>query len=156
MHFSMEISGFQFNDSLFQNLKCQVLEINNGSQYYRLISTSWNIKFAKLRLLWKRLGASIVKFTPANRYAIARVAQPNNLKSSLKVSCMNYDNNANTKTLCFRVAHYGPEMSKFGQKPISHPMCPWLGILDKKVRKFNLLTFKLHFTPMNSTVFEQT
>ena len=85
----------------------------NITYFYQLELQTCKIKAA----LEKAWGSSIVKLTPTNRYAIARVAQPNNLKSSLKVSCMNYDNNANTHSLSFRVAHYGPKHQNLFKNP---------------------------------------
>ena len=73
-------STIAYSRMALTNLKCQVLEINKGGQYYLVLPVQLELQICKIKVaLEKAGGSSIVKLTPTNRYAIAQVAQPNNL-----------------------------------------------------------------------------
>ena len=94
-HQWVSILQLRIPDSLdFANLKYQLVRL-----YTLLIKTTLHVKFRKLRLLCKRLGSTIVNFTPPNGHTID-FASAKAIKKCIKL-CVSYEMVAQQVIKCY-------------------------------------------------------
>ena len=110
MHGNQWVSILQLRipDSLdFANLKCQLVLYT-----LLIIKTSWHVKFGKLRLLCKRLGSTIVNFTPPNGHTID-FASAKAIKKCIKL-CVSYEMVAQQVIKCYTKAQNKSKQNRNG------------------------------------------